>query len=304
MTSVGGMGASMVGDELSAAEHLETRNRVRMWDAFLDNRLALTGLVTFGAIVAFCFLGPLVYHTDQKHIDFSQVSRPPGSGHVLGTDQSGFDVLGRLMAGGQTTLIVCVSAAFLAGFAGSLIGAVSGFLGGVVDGLIMRIVDAFLSIPGLLVVIVVATIVTPSRLSLTLMIGLLSWFGTARLVRGEALRIRRLEYVDAAKVAGLSQFRTILRHVLPNAVGVIVVSTTFQVADAILLLASLDFLGLGIPPPAASWGGMLSTGLEYIYDGYWWLIVPAGACIVLTVTAVNFVGDGLRDAAETRLRDR
>jgi peptide/nickel transport system permease protein len=296
-------GAALAGGD-AVAEHLDSRSEARMRDAFLGSPLALAGLAIFAAIVAFCFLGPLVYHTDQIHIDFSQVDRPPGAGHVLGTDQSGFDVLGRLMAGGQTSLIVCVSAAFLAACAGSLVGAVSGFLGGVADGLIMRTVDAFLSIPQLFVVIVVATIVTPSRVSLTLVIGLLSWFSTARLVRGEALRIRSLEYVDAARVAGLGKFRTILRHVLPNAVGVIVVSTTFQVADAILLLAGLDFLGLGIPPPAASWGGMLATGLEYIYDGYWWLIVPAGASIVLTVTAVNFVGDGLRDAAEARLRER
>ena len=152
--------------------------------------------------------------------------------------------------------------------------------------------------------IVVATIVVPSRLSLTILIAALSWFSTARLVRGEALRIRRLEYVDAARVAGTRRIRMIVRHVLPNAIGVIVVSTTFQVADAILLLASLDFLGLGIPPPASSWGGMLTSGLEYIYNGYWWLIAPAGAIIVITVTAVNFIGDGLREGAgRVRVRE-
>jgi len=273
--------------------------------AFAGNRMALVGAIGFLLIVLFCFIGPLVYHTDQVHVNFDQVDLSPGaSGHPLGTDQSGYDVLGRLMAGGQTSLIVCVSAAILAACVGSLIGAVAGYLGGIVDTLLMRLVDAFLSIPQLFVVIVVATIIVPSRLSLTILIAALSWFTTARLVRGETLRIRELEYVDAARAAGARGSRIIARHVIPNAVGVIVVSTTFQVADAILLLASLDFLGLGIPPPAASWGGMLSTGLQYVYDGYWWLIVPVGAIIVLTVTMVNVMGDGLRDALEVRLRER
>ena len=269
------------------------------------NRLTVAAAVIFLFIVLFCFVGPLVYHTDQVHVNFDQVDLPPGtSGHPLGTDDSGYDVLGRLMAGGQTSLIVCVTAAFLAAGVGSLLGAFAGFAGGVLDPLLMRFTDAFIAIPQLFVVIVVATIVTPSRSSLILLIGGLSWFTTARLVRGETLRIRKLEYVDAARVSGVRSLSTILKHVLPNAVGVIVVSTTFQVADAILLLASLDFLGLGIPPPAASWGGMLTSGLNYLADGYWWLIVPVGVIIVVTVTSVNFMGDGLRDALEVRLKDQ
>lgn len=269
------------------------------------NRVALFGAGTLGLIILFCFVGPLLYHTDQTHVNFRMVDLPPGSrGHPLGTDQSGYDVLGRLMAGGQTSLIVCVSAAALAAVFGSLIGAIAGFIGGAIDTVSMRITDAFLAIPQLFVVIVVATILVPSRLSLIVLIAGLSWFTTARLVRGEALRIRHLEYIDAARVAGSRTPFTIVRHVLPNSIGVIVVSTTFQVADAILLLASLDFLGLGIPPPAASWGGMLSSGLEYIADNYWWLIVPVGLIIVITVTAVNAIGDGLRDALEVRLRER
>jgi peptide/nickel transport system permease protein len=277
------------------------RRLLRRLDA---NRLVALGGGVFALIVLFCFVGPLLYHTDQTHVNFSAVDVRPGrAGHPLGTDQSGYDVLGRLMSGGQTSLIVCISSAILAATLGSLIGAVAGFVGGVVDTVLMRLTDALLAIPQLFVVIVVATMIVPSRFSLTVLIAALSWFSTARLVRGEALRIRQLEYIDAARVAGVRGAATIVRHVLPNAVGVIVVSTTFQVADAILLLASLDFLGLGIPPPSASWGGMLTSGLEYVYDGYWWLIAPAGALIVITVTAANFIGDGLRDALEVRLRE-
>ncbi len=269
------------------------------------NRTVVISAGLFLLIILFCFLGPVFYHTDQVHVNFSAVDLPPGTqGHPLGTDDSGYDVLGRLMAGGQTSLIVCVTAALLAACVGSMLGAFAGFVGGVLDTLLMRFTDGLIAIPQLFVVIVVATIVTPSRTSLILLIGGLSWFTTARLVRGETLRIRKLEYIDAARVSGTSSRSTILKHVLPNSVGVIVVSTTFQVADAILLLAALDFLGLGIPPPAASWGGMLTSGLDYIADGYWWLIVPVGAIIVLTVTSVNFMGDGLRDALEVRLKEQ
>jgi peptide/nickel transport system permease protein len=297
---------------LGAVGELERRGRIpslpvrrQLIAALGTNLVALLGAGTLVLIIAFCFVGPLLYHTDQTHVAFKMVDLKPGRhGHPLGTDQSGYDVLGRLMAGGQTSLIVCVSAAVLAAGFGSLVGAIAGFAGGLIDGISMRLTDAFLAIPQLFVVIVVATMVVPSRMSLILLIAGLSWFSTARLVRGEALRIRNLEYIDAARVAGSSPVVTIVRHVLPNAIGVIVVSTTFQVADAILLLASLDFLGLGIPPPAASWGGMLTSGLEYIANGYWWLIVPVGLIIVITVTAVNTIGDGLRDALEVRLRER
>jgi peptide/nickel transport system permease protein len=307
-----GAGIASGGGELGGVTELGRRRRLpalpvrrQLIAALGANRLVLVGVAMLVLITLFCFVGPLLYSTDQVHVDFQAVNLKPGTaGHPLGTDQSGYDVLGRLMAGGQTSLIVCVSAAVLAAGLGSLVGAIAGFAGGLVDTVSMRVADAFLAIPQLFVVIVVATMVDPSRLSLIILIAGLSWFSTARLVRGEALRIRSLEYIDAARVAGSSSAFTIFRHVLPNAIGVIVVSTTFQVADAILLLASLDFLGLGIPPPAASWGGMLTSGLEYIANGYWWLIVPVGVIIVVTVTAVNTVGDGLRDALEVRLKGR
>ena len=283
----------------------ETAPVRRIGALFVENSLAMAGAVLLVGIVLFCFVGPLVYHTDQIHTNFAHANLPPGSaGYPLGTDQSGYDVLGRLMVGGQTSLIIGVSAALLAAVLGSIVGAIAGFAGKAIDTVSMRLVDGFIAIPPLLVVIVLATIVVPSRLTLIIVIASLSWFTTARLVRGEALRIRNLEYIEAARQVGSRWPRTISRHVIPNAVGVIVVSAAFQVADAILLLAALDFLGLGIPPPAASWGGMLSTGLQYVYDGYWWTICFAGAMILLTVMACSLIGDGLRDAVEIRLRER
>ena len=197
-----------------------------------------------------------------------------------------------------------MAAAFLASVWGTAVGAVAGYLGGVVDGLLMRMVDALLAIPSLLLILLLASVFTPSTLMLIVVITFVSWPSTARLVRGDALSLRSRDYVLAAKVVGADGPRIILRHIVPNSIGTIVVQTTFEIANAILLLAALSFLGLGVPPPAANWGGMLTDGLNYIQVGYWWLIYPAGTAIVLTVIAFNFVGDALRDALEVRLQRR
>jgi peptide/nickel transport system permease protein len=273
-------------------------------DVFLENRLATLGLIFVVAIVAFCFLGPLVYHSDQTTSDLANQTLPPGSGHPLGTDAYGFDVLGRLMLGGQSSLEVGLASALLATLFGSLWGAVAGYAGGVVDATMMRIVDVLLAIPTLVLLLVIAAIFKPSLLMLILIISALSWLAPARLVRAETLSLRQREYVDAIRQAGGTRRRIVLRHIIPNAIGVIVVNATFQVADAVLLLAALSFLGLGLPPPAASWGGILSDGLNYLYDGYWWLIWPAGLAIVMTVVSFNFIGDALRDSLDVRLRQR
>jgi peptide/nickel transport system permease protein len=271
---------------------------------FVQNRLALVGVTMILAITLFCFVGPLFYHTDQVHTNLSQVTLPPSGAHPLGTDDVGHDVLGRLMLGGQSSLEVGVAAALLASVFGTVWGAVAGYLGGWIDAVMMRVVDSFLAIPYLLLVLMCSSIFTPSIIVLIILVALVSWLVTARLVRGEALSLRTREYVQAARGVGGGNWRVVLRHIVPNCVSTIVVQTTFSIADAILLLAPLAYLGLGPPPPAANWGQMLSTGLNYIYDGYWWLIYPAGIAIVLTVVAFNFIGDALRDALEVRLRER
>jgi peptide/nickel transport system permease protein len=273
-------------------------------DAFLEHRLAVVGVGIVLFVVAFCFLGPLVYHTDQVHTNLAQANQAPGGSHLLGSDAAGYDVLGRLMLAGQTSLEVGLAAALLASLVGTAWGAVSGFAGGWVDGLMMRIVDSFLAIPPLLLVILVASIYGPTKIVLIIVIALVSWLGTARLVRGESLSLRVREYVQAARLSGVRSWWIVLRHIVPNVIGTIVVLTTFAVADAILLLSALGYLGLGPPPPAADWGGMLTDGLNYAYDGYWWLIYPAGVAIVITVVAFNFIGDSLRDAFDVRLRRR
>lgn len=271
---------------------------------FLENRLAILGLVLFVAMLLFCFLGPLFYRTDQVHTRLALETLPPGPGHPLGTDNVGYDELGRLMVGGQTSLEIGLGAAAVAIVVGVLWGTVAGYFGGIVDAVMMRIVDSVMSIPALFLLMFLATIFRPNVLMLILVLGLLAWLAPARLVRGETLSLRTREYVQAVRLMGGRSPRIIFRHLVPNVIGTIVVNATFQVADAILAIAAISFLGLGIPPPAANWGGMLSDGLNYTYSGYWWLIYPSGIAIILTVLSFNLLGDGLRDAIGLRAQRR
>ncbi len=271
---------------------------------FVENRMAIVGLGAIVFIVLFSFVGPLFYRTNQVDTNLIQANQPPSAAHLLGTDPTGYDVLGRLMVGGQSSLEVGFAAALLASLLGGAWGAISGYIGGWTDSVMMRVVDSLLAIPPLLLLLLLASIIVPSVPVLILVIGFLSWLTSARLVRGESLSLSTREYVLAAKVAGGRAPWLITRHIVPNVLGVIVVQTTFQVANAILLLASLSFLGLGPPPPSANWGQMLNDGLNYTYDGYWWLIYPAGLAIVLTVVAFNLLGDALRDALDVRLQKR
>jgi len=276
----------------------------RSMDVFLENKLAVTGVAIFVAMIVFCFIGPFVYHTDQVHVNLANANLAPGAGHPLGTDSSGYDILGRLMSAGQISLEVGLAAADLATNVGVAWGAVAGYFGGVLDSVMMRIVDALLSIPTLFLALVVVAIVSPTKEILILVIALTSWLTTSRLVRGEALSLRVREYVQAMKVMGGSGRRAVTRHIAPNAIGTIMVNATFQVADAIALVVALSYLGLGVPPPEQDWGGMLSNGVQYVYDGYWWQIFPAGLCIIIVITAAIFIGEGLRDAVEVRLQRR
>ena len=271
---------------------------------FLRNPMAIAGLVTIALLALFCFLGPLAYHSDQLHVHLSQENLAPGAGHPLGTDDVGHDILGRLMYGGQTSLEIGIAAGVVATVIGMLWGAVSGYAGGWLDTVMMRVVDAGIAIPALFLLMVAATIVTPSVPVLIVIIGVCSWLVPARLVRAEAMSLRSREFVQAMIAIGGGRRRAIFRHILPNVVGTVVVNVTFQVADAILLVAYLSFLGLGVPLPGTDWGGMLSNGINYTYAGYWWMILPPGIAIVIIVCACNFIGDGLRDAFEVRLQGR
>jgi ABC-type dipeptide/oligopeptide/nickel transport system permease subunit len=271
---------------------------------FASNRLAVLGSAVLAFFLVFCFIGPLFYHGQTVNTNLQATDLPPGAGHPLGTTDEGFDELGLLMRGGQAALEVAFLAAAFGVVLGSIWGAVAGLAGGFADSVMMRIVDVFLSIPILFVVLIIAVRYGASVLSLGLIIGGYYWLVPARLVRGEVLTLRTRDFVSAARVAGARRWRLIGRHLIPNALGVMIVNVTFNVADAILLVAALGYLGFGLQYPTEDWGDMLSKGIAYMQDGYWWLVYPVGACIVLVVMACNLVGDALRDSFDVRLRRR
>jgi ABC-type dipeptide/oligopeptide/nickel transport system permease subunit len=271
---------------------------------FAQNRLALIGLGTLLFFVLFCFIGPMLYHGDVLSSNLAVTNLPPSGGHPLGTTNQGFDELGLLMTGGQASLEVGFCAAVIAIVIGSIVGAVAGLFGGIIDSVLMRVVDVFLSVPILFVVLIIAVRYGASVLGLSIIIGSYFWLVPARLVRGEVLTLRERDFVSAARIAGASRRRLIARHLIPNAIGVMIVNVTFNVADAILLVAALGFLGFGLHYPTQDWGDMLSNGIQYMQDGYWWLVYPVGACIVIVVMACNLIGDALRDSLDVRLRRR
>jgi peptide/nickel transport system permease protein len=268
---------------------------------FLQNRLALAGLVIVAGFLLFCFLGPVFYHTDQIATNVQIANQPPSLKHLLGTDSVGYDELGRLMAGGRITLLIALAVAVLATSIGLIWGCVAGVSRSAVDSLMMRIVDAALAIPGIFLLIFLNSILKPSVFVLTFVIAALAWLVPSRLVRAEVLSLRERPFIEASRTAGANGVRIVLRHLVPNVFGTVVVNATFQVADAVLAVAALSFLGLGIPPPAANWGSMLANGVNYTFAGYWWQIWPAGICIVAVVVGFNFIGEGLRDAIDVRL---
>jgi peptide/nickel transport system permease protein len=264
--------------------------------------LGIIGLTIIVLACLFCFVGPLLYHTDQVASNLAASNTPPGKGHPLGTDANGYDILGRLMVGGQSSLEIGAAVAVIATTTGVIWGAIAGFSGGVIDAVMMRIVDVILAIPALFLLLILATSSPPTTLELIIVLSFLAWQVPSRLVRGESLSLRTREFVQAVQVMGGGSTRAVIRHIIPNTVSTIVVNATFQVADAILVLAVLSYLGFGLPPPAATWGGMLSDGSSYIFAGYWWQVYPVGLLIVIVVVAFNFLGDALRDLLDVRLR--
>jgi peptide/nickel transport system permease protein len=281
----------------------ETGRVSRRWRAFLHNPLGVIGLVLLVFLVLFSFVGPLIYRVSPYQPDLSALLQPPSPQHPLGTDPLGRDALARLMQGGQLSLIVGFAAALVSMAFGTVYGITSGILGGFVDVVMMRIVDVIFALPGIFILLLLNSIFTPNAFVMVFVIASLAWVGVARLVRSEVLRLRELDYVEAARATGASTTRIIFRHLLPNVTSVVLVAGTFQVADAILTVAALSYLGLGLPPPAANWGGMLSDSLQYVFQNPWWLIYPPGICIVLAELGVNFVGDALRQAFDPRLQE-
>jgi len=258
--------------------------------------LLLTLLLVIGALAA-----PLLAPHDPNEQDTARRLEEPSNAHPLGLDDLGRDVLSRIVYGARVSLRVGFSVVVLASLIGVTLGAISGYFGGIVDTLVMRLCDILLAFPGILLAIALVAVLGPSLNNVILALATIGWVGYARLVRGQVLKVREMEYVVAAKALGAKSPRVILRHVLPNVINPVIVMATLGLAGAILAEASLSFLGLGVQPPTPSWGAMLTSGRRYLGLANHLAIFP-GAAIMLAVMGLNFLGDGLIDALDPKYR--
>jgi peptide/nickel transport system permease protein len=273
------------------------------WRYFKRNRLAVGGMLTMIIIFLVALFAPALSPYDPDKTDVSLKLKPPSSRFYLGTDQLGRDVFSRMLHGSRISLTVGFIAVAISIIIGILVGATAGYYGGWVDSLLMRFVDTMLCFPSFFLILTIVALLGPNIINIMVVIGITSWEGTARFVRAEFLSLRERDFVQAARALGVKDLRIIFRHILPNALAPVFVTATLGVASAILIEASLSFLGFGVQPPAPSWGNILTEGRTYIFDA-WWLTVFPGFAILFAVLSFNLLGDGLRDALDPRLRGR
>ncbi|WP_210878548.1 ABC transporter permease [Roseovarius autotrophicus] len=284
-----------------------------VWDQFRSHRGALIGSIVLFVIIAGVFLGPLVWPYDATFIDIRARNQGPSWAHPFGTDQLGRDMLARMMAGGQTSIAVGLTAMVLAVVLGALVGVLAGFFRRL-DGALMRLTDLFLSLPLLPLLLVMVLLFReslngvfgPERgifILIVVAIGVTSWMPTARIVRGDVLALKEREFILAARSIGTTNFGLITRHILPNVMSPIMVSATLGIANAIITESALSFLGLGFPPDFPTWGRLLNDAVQYLQD-YPERVFWPGLGISLTVLSINYMGDGLRDALDPRIRGR
>jgi peptide/nickel transport system permease protein len=277
---------------------------------FRRHRLALASSIVLGLIVATVVLGPLVWTVPINEIDFAAKLQGPSWAHPLGTDDLGQDVLARMIYGGRISLAVGLAAMVVAIFVGVLVGAVAGMASGKIDAVLMWLADLFLSLPTLPLLLLIIYLFRDSLkavfgveggifIMIVIVIGGLRWMPAARLVRAQFLSLREKEFVEAARALGASRTRQVIQHILPNALGPVIVAATIDVAAAIIQESTLSFLGLGFPPDIPTWGRLLADAKDYLDIAPHWALA-SGAAIFLTVLSINFIGDGLRDALDPR----
>lgn len=265
---------------------------------FRQHRLAMFGLATIMLLVIAALIGS---ESAALTGNLKLTNKPPSYEHPLGTDRTGRDVLARTLVGGRVSLAVGLVSVLFSTLIGTILGSIAGFYGRWVDAFIMRLVDIVMSFPVIVLLLCVVALVGPGIFKLMVMIGLLTWTTPCRIIRGQFLSLREKEYVEAARCLGLSSVRIALKHILPNAIGPLLVYASLGVATAVLLEAGLSFLGLGVQPPTPSWGNMLNTARSIsTMERTIWQWIPPAVCTVLFVLAVNFVGDGIRDAVDPR----
>lgn len=268
---------------------------------FFRHKLAMFGLSVLALMLFFTIFAPLLTSYSPILQDLRNIRKAPTAEHLLGTDGIGRDILTRVMYAGRISLSVGLVSVSISALIGIIIGVVAGYGGGATDMVLMRITDMVMTFPSLVIIITVASAMGPSVYNAMLVIGLLSWPSIARLVRGQFLSLRTQQFVTAARSIGVSNFGIAFKHIFPNTISSITVAVTFGVATAILMEASLSFLGLGVQPPTPSWGNMLRDAQSLnILEEMPWIWLPPGIMIALSVLSINFIGDGLRDALDPR----
>ncbi len=278
------------------------RARQTTWQRLKRNKLAMAGIAILVLFYVVAILEPLISPYPYDQITSGMRNTPPSSEHWMGTDRQGRDVFSRLIKGGQVSLAAGFMAVVIVMLIGITLGAVAGFFGGWVDHVVMRSTDILLAIPLILLLITAASLFRPSLRTTVIVIGVSSWPGTARLVRGQFLALKGQEFVTAARAMGANPTRIMVQHLFPNTLAIIIVQATIWLSYAIILEASLSYLGLGVQIPTPSWGNMLQDGQRELLFGAWWLTLFPGLAIFLTVLSFNLLGDGLRDALDPRHR--
>lgn len=273
-----------------------------VWKKFLSHRLAIAGAVILAAEIAAVVILPALLHLDPYSMDYANFGAAPSAQHILGCDDVGRDLFARLLYGGRVSLQVGICSALVSLALGVPLGLMAGYFRGWVETVIMRCADVFMSFPTMILILVLASVLGQSVTTVTMVIGFLGWTEFARLIYASVLSVREKDYVESARAIGAKNGEILLRYVLPNSFAPVIISFTFRTAQAIITESSLSFLGLGVQPPAASWGNILyyAQSISVLANQlYMW--VPAGAALVLTVLSINFVGDGIRDALDTRM---
>ncbi|MGH2558830.1 MAG: oligopeptide ABC transporter permease [Thermomicrobiales bacterium] len=281
------------------------RQRSRVWRRFRRHHLAVASVIFIGIIAVLGIAAPLVAPTDPAMTNLSESLQAPSADHWLGTDFVGRDVWSRMVYGVRVSLSAGIVSMAIAVAISLVLGSLSGFYGGIVDMVLMRITDVIMCVPGLVIIMALVAVIGPGLLNIMIAIGILGWTGMTRLLRAQILAVREREFVIAARCMGASDRRIMLQHILPNCLAPLLVAATLGVAGAILTEAALSFLGFGILPPMPSWGDMLNAArsLTRLQENPW-LWIPPGTMILLTVLAINFIGDGLRDALDPRQKER
>lgn len=282
-----------------------SRRSIWHWRRWLPHRAALlSGLLLLLLVMASLF-APILAPHDPYEVNIDHLSEPPSAEFWLGTDASGRDVFSRMLYGGRVSLPVGLLASMVSVIIGMLLGLISGFSGKVVDFWLMRFVDIIMTIPSMIIIITLVSLIGPSIYNIILVLGLFGWTGICRLVRGQTLSIREWDFVHAAHAVGAPSWHIMVRHILPNILAPTIVAATFALASNILAEAGLSFLGVGVQPPTPTWGNMLSEAQKlYIMENQPWIWAPPGIVITVTVLAINYIGDALRDILDPHLVNR